>query len=80
MYSNYFDSTEDEILGLQKLVIETKKYLDREYQPDGYNVGINCGEVSGPTIVPSRYEIGPLFSNQSFTLSNSKRSVSSLFC
>lgn len=25
VYSNYFDSTEDEIIGLQKLVVETKK-------------------------------------------------------
>ena len=50
VYSDYFDSTEDEINGLQKLVIEIKELLDREYQPDGYNVGINCGEVSGQTI------------------------------
>ena len=50
VYSNYFDSTEDEIIGLQKLIVETKKFLDKEYQPDGYNVGINCGEVSGQTI------------------------------
>ena len=50
VYSNYFDSTEDEIIGLQKLVVETKEFLDQEYQPDGYNVGINCGEVSGQTI------------------------------
>jgi len=50
VYSNYFDSTEDEIIGLQKLVVETKKFLDQEYRPDGYNVGINYGEVSGQTI------------------------------
>lgn len=50
VYSDYFDSTEDEINGLQKLVIEIKELLDREYKPDGYNVGINCGEVSGQTI------------------------------
>ena len=50
VYSNYFDSTEDEIIGLQKLVVQTKEFLDQEYQPDGYNVGINCGEVSGQTI------------------------------
>ena len=50
VYSNYFDSTEDEIIGLHKLVVQTKEFLDQEYQPDGYNVGINCGEVSGQTI------------------------------
>lgn len=24
--------------------------LDEQYQPDGYNIGINCGEVAGQTI------------------------------
>ena len=50
VYSNYFDSTEDEVIGLQKLVVETKEFLDQEYEPHGYNIGINCGEVSGQTI------------------------------
>ena len=50
VYSNYFDSTEDEVIGLQKLVVETKKLLDKKYHPDGYNVGINCGEDGGQTV------------------------------
>ena len=50
VYSDYFESTDEEVIGLQKLVIETKSYLDQNYNPDGYNVGINCGEVSGQTV------------------------------
>ena len=50
VYSDYFESTEEEIIGLQKLVIETKKIIDKKYRPDGYNVGINCGEVGGQTV------------------------------
>ena len=50
VYSDYFDSTDEEIRGLQKLVAETKKYLDKTYNPDGYNIGINCGEVGGQTV------------------------------
>lgn len=50
VYADYFESTYEEIIGLQKLVIETKSYLDQHYNPDGYNVGINCGEVSGQTV------------------------------
>ena len=38
------------MIGLQRLVIETKKYLDQKYNPDGYNIGINPGEVSGQTV------------------------------
>ena len=50
VYSDYFESTEDEVVGLQKLIIETKKLLDKKFQPKGYNVGINCGEVAGQTV------------------------------
>ena len=50
VYSDYFDSTQEEIIGLQRLVTETKKYLDKKYKPDGYNIGVNCGEVGGQTI------------------------------
>ena len=50
VYPDYFDSTEDEVVGLQKLIIETKKLLDKKFQPNGYNVGINCGEVAGQTV------------------------------
>lgn len=50
VYADYFESTDEEIIGLQKLVVETKIYLDKKYNPDGYNIGINCGDVSGQTV------------------------------
>jgi len=50
VYSNYFDSTEEEIAALNQLVFETKLFLDEKYQPSGYNVGINCGEDAGQTV------------------------------
>ncbi len=50
VYSNYFDSTQEEIIGLQTLVVETKTLIDKRFNPDGYNVGINCGEMSGQTV------------------------------
>ena len=50
VYPNYFESTEDKVIGLQKLVVGTKKLLDKKYKPDGYNVGINCGEDGGQTV------------------------------
>ena len=45
-----FDSTEEELKGLDELVFRTKKYLDRKYKPTGYNIGINSGEDSGQTV------------------------------
>ena len=50
IYSDYFDSTEEEIIGLNNLLFKTKKYLDEKFNPSGFNVGINCGKVSGQTV------------------------------
>ena len=50
VYSDYFDSTEEELKGLNELVFRTKEYLDRKYKLTGYNIGINSGEDSGQTV------------------------------
>ena len=50
VYSDYIDSTLNEIEGLHRLVIETKEFLNEKFKPDGFNVGINCGEAGGHTI------------------------------
>lgn len=50
VYSNYFDSTPEEVHGLHDLVFQTKQLLDEKFNPDSYNVGINCGEHAGQTV------------------------------
>lgn len=50
VYSDYFDSTPEEIQGLNELLFKTKEFLDKKYNPTGFNVGVNCGESSGQTV------------------------------
>jgi len=50
VYPDYFDSTEEELEGLNELIFRTKEYLDKKYKPTGYNIGINSGEDSGQTV------------------------------
>ena len=61
VYADYFDSTDEEIEGLHKLVFDTKKLLDEELKPAGYNIGINAGEASGQTIAHMHIHIIPRF-------------------
>ena len=35
---------------LMDAIDQTKEYLDQEFHPDGYNIGINCGEAAGQTV------------------------------
>lgn len=48
--TNYFELTQSEQENCWKVVNETKKILDVEFSPDGYNLGINVGQVAGQTI------------------------------
>ena len=48
--ANFFETTADEGQALLALLQEAKELLQREHRPDGFNVGINIGEVAGQTI------------------------------
>ena len=50
IYADYFESTTEEISGLNSLVFETRKLLAENYSPDGFNIGINCGRAAGQTV------------------------------
>ena len=49
--AEFFDTTIEERRALNDLLEECKKMLDREYSPDGYNIGVNCGAAAGQTIM-----------------------------
>ena len=63
VYSDYFDSTLEEMSALNQLVCETKQFLDDKYHPDGYNVGINCGSAAGQTIAHMHIHLIPRYKN-----------------
>ncbi|MBI1194651.1 MAG: HIT domain-containing protein [Gammaproteobacteria bacterium] len=48
--ASYFEITADERLALWSLVEEAKLWIDREFRPDGYNIGINVGAAAGQTV------------------------------
>ena len=48
--ANYFDLSFTDQLACWNLVNHVKKRLDGEYQPQGFNVGINVNETAGQTV------------------------------
>lgn len=48
--ASYFDLTEAEQMDLLKLLNLVKSNADKQFLTNHYNVGINCGELSGQTI------------------------------
>ena len=63
IYSDYFESTDEEIIGLNKLIFQTKDFLDEEYQPSGYNLGVNCGHDAGQTVAHLHIHVIPRYAN-----------------
>jgi diadenosine tetraphosphate (Ap4A) HIT family hydrolase len=45
-----FDLTPQEGQAAFSLLEQAQAYLDQEYAPDGYNVGVNVGQAAGQTI------------------------------
>ncbi len=48
--TDYFTLTEFERKNLDDVILKAKELIENEYKPDGYNIGMNCGEVAGQTV------------------------------
>ena len=49
--ANWFELTDEEQRAVMELANRAKIRLDETLQPDGYNIGINCGEAAGQTVM-----------------------------
>lgn len=57
----YFDLSQDEKRAIDSLLGQCKDYLDKQYQPDAYNIGLNCGQVAGQTIFHCHLHLIPRY-------------------
>lgn len=48
---DFFGTTLEEKKAIFELMEKAKELIDEKYHPDGYNIGMNCGEVAGQTIM-----------------------------
>lgn len=48
--ASFFDLTAEERFSMLALVDEAKLAVSQTYAPDGYNIGLNDGEVAGQTV------------------------------
>lgn len=56
-----FDTTTEEKLAIFELIDQAKKMIDEQYKPDGYNIGINCGESAGQTVMHVHVHLIPRY-------------------
>jgi len=56
-----WDLPEDEYLACYALVRELKPVLEARFKPDGFNVGVNCGEAAGQSVWHAHIHVIPRF-------------------
>lgn len=59
---DYFELSDIEKRDLLEIIDKAKLYLDKSYNPTGYNIGMNCGESAGQTIFHFHCHVIPRYS------------------
>ena len=60
-FKDYFDIDNQAKNELWILVDKCKKIIEKKYNPDGYNIGINCGEAAGQTVMHLHIHLIPRY-------------------
>ena len=47
---DFFELSDKEKIQLVKTIEKAQEIIKQEYQPDGFNIGMNCGETAGQTV------------------------------
>ena len=58
---NYFDCKEDEVKELWDTVKIAKKLVEKEHQPDSYNIGINVSKAAGQSVPHAHIHLIPRY-------------------
>ncbi len=59
--ANYFDVSHEEHNAINRLIFKVKKYIDKKYEPDGYNIGSNINYCAGQTVFHFHVHIIPRY-------------------
>lgn len=62
-----FELTAEEWNATYELLQVVKQYLDEQYQPDGYNLGWNCGEIAGQHITHAHFHVLPRYRDETLS-------------
>lgn len=58
---DFFSLNKKELRELTQMIKHAKQLIDMLYSPDGYNIGMNCGEVAGQTVMHFHCHVIPRY-------------------
>ena len=58
---DFFGTTIEEKNAIFELMDKVKEIIDEKYKPNGYNIGINCGETAGQSVMHVHVHLIPRY-------------------
>jgi diadenosine tetraphosphate (Ap4A) HIT family hydrolase len=59
--SDYFKLNKLELEELNRMIHKCKEIIEKDQKPDGYNIGMNCGEAAGQTVFQFHCHVIPRY-------------------
>jgi diadenosine tetraphosphate (Ap4A) HIT family hydrolase len=63
--SSFFETSKGEREAIVEALEQSKRILDKEFNPDGYNIGINDGVMAGQTVMHLHIHLIPRYKGDS---------------
>lgn len=60
-FPTIFEAQPEEVLAMHELILGARQHLLGKFKPDGFNIGMNLGEVAGQTIFHLHIHIIPRY-------------------
>lgn len=60
-FADLFEATPEEMKAMMELLLEVKKLQQDQFNPDGYNVGVNIGAAAGQTVFHLHMHVIPRY-------------------
>ena len=59
--ASYFEASDEELMAINQALKLQKLEIDSEFEPSGYNIGVNSGQVAGQTVMHLHVHLIPRY-------------------
>lgn len=60
-FVSVFDATAGEFQAFREVLVLARKVIEKEYRPDGYNIGVNDGQTAGQSVFHVHIHVIPRY-------------------